>query len=86
MANGDFSPSASSGMNFAYIAQKMGPVLDNTETALRTKMDGLGPNPTQTDLLDMQVGLQKWTMLIQLQSTINKELGDALKGIIQKAA
>ena len=33
----------------------------------------------------MQVGLQKWSMLIQLQSTITKELGDALKGIIQKA-
>ncbi|MGB3068124.1 MAG: EscF/YscF/HrpA family type III secretion system needle major subunit [Ottowia sp.] len=86
MASGGFSPGTSGGINFAYIAQKMGPVLGNTETALRTRLDNLGDNPTQTDLLDMQVGLQKWTMLIQLQSTINKELGDALKGIIQKAA
>lgn len=83
---GEFSPSSSGGINFSYLTDKIGSVLSTAETALQTKIDSLGPNPTQKDLLDMQVGLQKWTMLIQLQSTINKELADALKGVIQKAA
>lgn len=86
MASGDFSPGASSGINFAYLSEKIGGILDTAETALRSKIDGLGPNPTQTQLLGMQSDLQKWTMMVQLQSTITKELGDALKGIIQKSA
>ena len=83
---GEFSPSSSGGVNFSYLFDKVGAVVQTSETGLRSKLDGLGENPTQKDLLDMQVGLQKWTMLIQLQSTINKELADALKGIVQKAS
>lgn len=86
MASGEFSPGASSGINFSYLTQKIGGILETSEAALRAKIDGLGPNPTQTELLGMQSDLQKWTMLIQLQSTITKELGDALKGVIQKSA
>ncbi|MET4580343.1 EscF/YscF/HrpA family type III secretion system needle major subunit [Ottowia thiooxydans] len=76
---------SSNGINFAFIAETMGTVLTNAEATLNAKIAGLGPNPTQTDLLDMQVGLQKWSMMIQLQSTINKELGDVLKSIVQKS-
>lgn len=83
---GEFSPSSSGGINFSYLDEKIGSALSTAESELQAKIDGLGPNPTQKALLDMQVGLQKWTMFVQLLSTINKELADALKGIIQKAA
>jgi type III secretion protein F len=33
----------------------------------------------------MQQMMQEWTMLTQLQSTLVKDIGDALKGIIQKS-
>jgi type III secretion protein F len=38
------------------------------------------------DLLQVQTNLQKWTLTTNIQSTLTKELGDALKGIIQKAS
>ncbi|WP_028605273.1 EscF/YscF/HrpA family type III secretion system needle major subunit [Ottowia thiooxydans] len=77
---------STSGINFSFLSETMGSVLTNAETALSSRVANMGPNPTQADLLEMQVGLQKWTMMIQLQSTLNKELGDALKGVIQKAS
>lgn len=42
-------------------------------------------DPTAEDLLGVQTSLQQWTVMIQVATTVNKELGDALKGIIQKA-
>jgi type III secretion protein F len=39
---------------------------------------------SNADLLQMQYGLQKWSMTMQLQSTMVKDVGDALKGIVQK--
>ena len=38
------------------------------------------------DMLKLQQVMQQWTMMTQVQSTVVKELGDTLKGIIQKAA
>ena len=80
-----FSPASSNGINFSFVGEALGTVLNARETSLRNTNSGLGENPDQSKLIEMQVGLQKWSMLIQLQSTITKELGDALKGIIQKA-
>ncbi len=77
---------ASGDLTFASVSQTMGPVLNNTEASLKTMIDGLGDKPSQAALLDIQVAIQKWTLLIQMQSTFNKELGDAFKGIVQKAA
>jgi type III secretion apparatus needle protein len=36
------------------------------------------------DLTNMQMALQKWTMMNQLQSTMIQQLGECCKGIIQK--
>lgn len=84
---GEFSPGAAGGgINFTYITQKIGNVLQSAETSLRSQIEGMSDSPTQQELVEMQIGMQKWTMLIQLQSTINKEMGDALKGVIQKSA
>lgn len=79
------SPGSSTGINFSFVSQTMGTVLDTSEANLRDVLAKLGDAPTQSQLLSMQVDLQKWSMLVQLQSTITKELGDALKGIIQKS-
>ena len=37
-------------------------------------------------MLEVQQQLQQWTMMTQVQSTVVKELGDTLKGVVQKAA
>ena len=36
------------------------------------------------DLVNMQMSLQKWTMMNQLQSSMIQQLGECCKGIIQK--
>ena len=41
---------------------------------------------TKAQMLDLQAVMQQWTMMTQVQSTVVKELGDTLKGVIQKAA
>ncbi len=63
-------------------------VVSVAETSLGAKITALnakGDNVTSGDLLQVQTDLQKWTLTTNIQSTLTKELGDALKGIIQKA-
>jgi len=73
------------GLTFDYINSTIYNVVQNREQALLSQIGTLGANPTTADLLSMQQQLQQWTMTTQIQSTITKEVGDALKGIIQKA-
>lgn len=40
---------------------------------------------SQTDMLRMQQEVQQWTMLIDVQSTITKQISDSIKSVIQKA-
>jgi type III secretion protein F len=37
-----------------------------------------------TDSLKLQQMIQEWSLLVSLQSTLTKEVGDALKGVLQK--
>jgi type III secretion protein F len=48
-------------------------------------MNAKGESVTTMDLLQIQSDMAKWTLTTNIQSTLTKELGDALKGIIQKA-
>jgi len=57
--------------------------LRDTIASISTDADG---NISQTDLLKLQQEVQQWTMLIELQSNLTKQIGDSLKGIIQKAS
>jgi type III secretion protein F len=50
-----------------------------------TAMNAKGESVTTMDLLQIQSDMAKWTLTTNIQSTLTKELGDALKGIIQKA-
>ncbi len=63
-------------------------VVSVAETSLGDKLTALnakGDTVTSGDLLQVQTYMQKWTLTTDIQSTLTKSLGDALKGIIQKA-
>lgn len=75
----------SSGLTFDYINSSVANVVQNREAALLTQIGQLGPSPTTGDLLLLQQQVQQWTMMTQIQSTLVKEISDAMKGIIQKA-
>lgn len=71
------------GFSFDNVTATMQPFIDKTETNLRTVLDKGGD--TTQDMLAMQQAVTKWTLTVQMQTTIVKEVGDAMKGIIQKS-
>ncbi|MFC4160068.1 EscF/YscF/HrpA family type III secretion system needle major subunit [Chitinimonas lacunae] len=73
-------------LTFDFINSTLQTYTQSREADLKAQISALGENPSTADLLAMQQKLQSWTMMTQLQSTVVKELADALKGIIQKAA
>ena len=66
----------------------MGKASASVETSLRNKITSIqnSDNVTSADMLSLQADMQQWTMMTQIQSTVVKELGDTMKGVIQKAA
>ena len=80
----------SSSLNFNAVNNTIFNSIATQEAHLRTTIENLGTdsdgNISQADLLKMQQQTQQWTMMIELQSTITKQIGDALKGIIQKSS
>jgi len=77
--------SSTNGLTFDYINGTVATAVRSQESNLRTQISALGETPTATDLLVLQQEIQQWTMMTQIQSTLVKEISDAMKGIIQKA-
>ena len=66
---------------FFFITQETS--LKATMNTISVESDG---NVSQSDLLKMQQQLQQWSIMIDLQSTMTKQIGDSLKAVIQKAS
>ena len=74
------------GITFNSINDSISKVTSRREADLQSTISGLGDSPSTGDLLSLQQQVQQWTMFTQIQSTIVKEVSDAMKGVIQKAA
>lgn len=72
-------------MSMDFIANKISPAMKNTETQMQQILEKLGPNASAADLLQAQSTMTQWTLKANLQSALVKEIGDALKGIVQKS-
>lgn len=77
---------AINGLTFNSISSTIAQVTASREAALKTSLSEMGDSPSTGDMLKMQQEVQQWSMFTQIQSTIVKELAEALKGVIQKAA
>lgn len=75
----------STGISLSSITTDIGAIASAAESNLKTTITNLPTNPSTSDLLVIQSQVQQWTLATDIQSTITKTLGDALKGIIQKA-
>jgi hypothetical protein len=73
-------------LSFDTITSFSANVVAVNEANIASTISAMGPNPTTMDLLNMQTQLTKWTMATEMQSSITKTLGDALKGVIQKSS
>ena len=70
-------------MDLNAISQTLG---NNTSAATSRLQEAMtkASSGKPEDLVNMQMALQKWTMMNQLQSTTIQQLGECCKGIIQK--
>ncbi|MGB3277458.1 MAG: EscF/YscF/HrpA family type III secretion system needle major subunit [Castellaniella sp.] len=84
------SLSDSAGLNYNAINNTIYSAIRTQEAKLRTTLSTLETdaegNISQADLLMLQQQTQQWTMMIELQSTLIKQISDSLKGIIQKSS
>lgn len=76
---------SSSGLTFENINATVSNVTRAREAELKQTLSQL-QEPTTQDLLRMQQEVQQWGMFTQIQSTIVKEVAEAMKGVIQKSA
>lgn len=79
----------SSGLSLNQINRTIYQGLSTQESRLRdtlSRIGGADGSVTQTDMLRMQQEIQQWSILVDIQSTITKQLSDSIKGVIQKAA
>lgn len=73
-------------LNMDFLNDTVMKSIGQQEQDLKTTIEKTGNNPSTGDLLLLQQGVQKWSMTVQIQSTMVKELSDAMKGVIQKAS
>jgi hypothetical protein len=58
--------------------------LNGAQQDLDTKLNGLSKDATPAEMLQMQQAVSKFTMLAQFSSTMEQQISEATKGIIQK--
>lgn len=82
--------SGSSSLNFNNLNNTIYDSLRTQETRLNRTLSAIGSNAdgevSQADMLRMQQEIQQWTMMVEIQSTITKQIADSLRGVIQKAS
>lgn len=71
-------------ITFNQLSNTLGTTVTAKQQELETFIGSMDPTDTSS-LIKLQQMQQEWTMLIQLQSTLIKDIGDALKGIVQKS-
>ena len=73
------------GVNLDQIHKQLGQATSKAEAAIRKELDNYDPESAsaETDLLNIQMKLQKWTMATQLQSNILKTISESMKSTIQ---
>lgn len=80
----------SSGLNFNAVNSTIYDSIRTQETNLQATLSSMRTNAdgsvSQAELLKMQQQVQQWTMMIDIQSTITKQIADSLKGLIQKSS
>lgn len=82
--------SGSSGLSFNTVNSTIYDSIRTQESNLQSTLANMNTNAdgsvSQAQMLQMQQQIQQWTMMIDIQSTITKQIADSLKGVIQKSS
>jgi type III secretion protein F len=75
-------------ITYSSITAAVTPAMQSVDNNLQSELDAISQkaDPTPEDLMTLQVDSQQWSMVAQIGSTINKDLGDTLKGVIDKTS
>ncbi len=71
------------GFDFNSISNNLGRNADALDNQIRDFSKTMNPN-SQQDMLKLQSMMQKWTIAVNLESTMVKSVSDAVKSVIQK--
>lgn len=72
-------------VDFNTTGKSMDAAMKTAGEAIANKAKAMdGGNMNEQDLLNMQMDMQKWSLMVNLQSSIVKTMGDTMRGIIQK--
>ena len=78
--------SGSAGLNFDNVNKSIYEGIRTQETKLQTTISTIGSKAdgavSQSDMLLMQQQIQQWSMMVEIQSTITKQIADSLKDIL----
>lgn len=58
------------------------PVFQTAETRLSDKIDSLGESPTTADMMMLQQEIARYSILVQMHSTIIKDFKESVQGVI----
>lgn len=79
-----FIPSSTSSLNFSTLVTPFATSVSATEGKLNDLISTYGNDPTTADLLNLQTVVTQYSLMISTESTLIKDLGDSLKGIVQR--
>jgi hypothetical protein len=79
---------AGGGISFGTINTTLNQLVGNAETSLNTLLTTVSQkaDPSTTDMLSLQQGLENWTTMLEASSTATKDFYDALKSTVQKSS
>lgn len=79
----------SAGLNLDAVNNTIYSAINTQESKLKSNIAQIGQSAdgsvSQAQLLTMQQDMGKWTMMIELQTNLTKQIFDALKNVIAKS-
>ncbi|MFY4257987.1 EscF/YscF/HrpA family type III secretion system needle major subunit [Achromobacter xylosoxidans] len=76
-------------ISYGYINDTISTGISAFESKLRSTMAAMADSGdgslTSQQMLQMQQQVQQWTIMVEIQSTITKQLADSLKSVVQKS-
>ena len=72
-------------LSLKYIEDTFIPAVETSHAAVKTAIATLGSDGDIGEMLKIQLKMQGYTTMTELTSSVTKQVGDSIKGIVQKS-
>lgn len=72
-------------LSLKYIGDTFIPLVATSHTAVKTAITTMSSDGDVGEMLKIQLTMQGYTTMTELTSSVTKQVGDAIKSIVQKA-